>query len=241
MTICETGKVCDFTENTETNKTKPKMGAYEALQRNLNVIEMFGKVIGLSLIYEWKSGPKFWFSVFYLFFTWTQFIYSQVKFFIDGEEKRIFEVFAAYGIAVSCTLKVKCYVNSFKELTAMHKFSLKLCRLNSDNPFLQEQQIQNTKISKMFYIMCFISMSFYLFYPIKCFVYNRELVPLSPIEIMFIDQSKVSGFLVANFLTMLMGVYALLGTLYMGSHLITYILNYSMQVDIIGTHRNELQ
>lgn len=80
----------------------------------------------------------------------------------------------------------------------------------------------------------------YLFYPIKAFIVDRELTPLLPIEIMFIDQSTLSGFLIANILMIVMGLYAVDGSLYVALHLSNTILNYAMQVDMIEMDIDEL-
>lgn len=66
-------------------------------------------------------------------------------------------------------------------------------------------------------------------------------MPLLPIEIMFTDQSTLSGFLIANVFMIFMGVYyGYLASLYVGLHFIYAILNYSMQVDLIEVDINEL-
>lgn len=72
-------------------------------------IEMFGKILGWELSYKWKINPRHIFAVSYLTFTWSQFLYSQFKYFMDGEYERIFEVFAVYGVAISVKICLSNY------------------------------------------------------------------------------------------------------------------------------------
>lgn len=85
-----------------------------------------------------------------------------------------------------------------------------------------------------------MAVSIYAYNPIKSFVVNRELVSLLPIEIMFTDQSKLSGFLIANAFMLIMGIYSALASLYIDLHFVAAIFNYSMQVDLIEVDINEL-
>ena len=84
----------------ETKQTQ-KLGAYEALKRNIDFIEIFGKVTGWQLICEWKGGLRHWITTFFLFFNWSQFIYSLLKFLMNGEVKRVLEVLSLFGISFS--------------------------------------------------------------------------------------------------------------------------------------------
>lgn len=102
------------------------------------------------------------------------------------------------------------------------------------------QQINYLKLYKLIFYLGLLSAVIYIFYPIKAFIDNRELVPLLPIEILFIDQSIIPGFLIANIFMIVMGLYAVLVTLYVGFHLLAANLNYAMQVDLIGMDINEL-
>lgn len=73
----------------------------------------------------------------------------------------------------------------------------------------------------------------YLYNPIKSLVYEQKLVSLLPIEIVFVDQSSLTGFLIANSLMVVMGLYAVFESLFMGLHFVAAIFNYSIQVEII--------
>lgn len=105
---------------------------------------------------------------------------------------------------------------------------------------LQYQQIENLKLCKLFLFMALVSASIYVYNPIKSFIHNRELQSLLPIEIMFTDQSKLCGFLIANAFMVLMGFYAVIGSLYLGFHFVATILNYSMLVDLIASDIGQL-
>lgn len=86
---------------------------------------------------------------------------------------------------------------------------------------------------KLFTLAVILSGLIFIFYPIGAFIHRRELNSLLPIEIMFTDQSTLSGFLVANSFMIVMGAYAIVGTIYMGLHFIAAILNYTVMVDLI--------
>lgn len=88
----------DATKKRCKKQTKMPSGA---LGQCFDFIEFFGKILGWKMDYNWKSNPRHWFTVGYLIFTWSQFLYSQFKYLLNGEHKRILEVFAMYGIAGS--------------------------------------------------------------------------------------------------------------------------------------------
>lgn len=91
------------THDTGKNLTNKQINteAYRAIKQSFDFIEIFGIVFGAKTNYEWKRGLRFWLAISYLIFTWSQFFYSQFKYTVNGEHKRIFEVFAVYGVAIS--------------------------------------------------------------------------------------------------------------------------------------------
>lgn len=121
-------------------------------------------------------------------------------------------------------------------MTAIHNFSFKLCRQSYGEKLsdkLEKQQLQNLQLYKVAFILTLISVLVYVYHPIKLFIMNGEVTSILPIEIMFIDQSKLSGFFIANAVMFTMGIYSSVGALYIDLNFITAIMNYSMQVDII--------
>lgn len=92
---------------TDASETVRKRGSEEPyndmriMEKIFDFIHFFGKLFGSKCCYEWKSNFRFWFAFGYLAFTWSQFFYSQFTHAVNGDFKRIFEVFALYGIAIS--------------------------------------------------------------------------------------------------------------------------------------------
>lgn len=91
----------DTNEKLPEKQSKKQTAAYQALRECFEFIEIIGSVVGWKLDYGWKSNPRHWFTVSYLTFTWSQFFYSQYKYFENGELMKVFEVFAVYGVALS--------------------------------------------------------------------------------------------------------------------------------------------
>ncbi len=90
-------------------KSKTKCDKIEAfndsdvMKKTFDLVALFGNLIGWKCSYDWtwKYNARHWFTIAYLIFTWSQILYTQHKHFANGEYKRIFEVFALYGIAIS--------------------------------------------------------------------------------------------------------------------------------------------
>lgn len=80
----------------------------------------------------------------------------------------------------------------------------------------------------------------YMYYPLKSYVIDGELVSFEPFEIMFIDQSTMSGYVVANSIMVLAGISSVLGTGYMTLNFVALIMNYGIRVDILKANFNEL-
>lgn len=79
-----------------------------------------------------------------------------------------------------------------------------------------------------------------MFYPVKSFLIDGELVPFVPTEIMFVDQSTLLGYFIAGGMMVIMGLYAISGTEYMGLAFVYLILNYSPRVDLLEIDIDEL-
>lgn len=72
-----------------------------SLKQSFDLINLCGVLLGWRLGFELKNSFRFCFHLIFITFTWAQILYSQFKFAANGEPRRIFEVFALYGIAIS--------------------------------------------------------------------------------------------------------------------------------------------
>lgn len=75
--------------------------ATASLKRALNYIDFLSRIIGWTLSYDWKSNPRHWFACIVNLFSWSQFLYTQIRCVINGEYSRVFQVFGLYGMTVS--------------------------------------------------------------------------------------------------------------------------------------------
>ncbi len=94
------------------NRSKPKSKTKRESKELLNdagtltqifdYIYFIGNPLGWKCSYEWtwKNNWKFWTTFTFLTYTWSQLIYTQIKSFISGEYKKIFQVFALYGAGI---------------------------------------------------------------------------------------------------------------------------------------------
>lgn len=76
------------------------------------------------------------------------------------------------------------------------------------------------------------SIVIFLAYPVKAFIIDHEHVALLPIEIMFVDQSTLTGFLIANGIVSVLGLCANFATVYAILIIVATVLNYSLLVDL---------
>lgn len=96
----------------------------------------------------------------------------------------------------------------------------------------------------MFYkLCCFLAAMIavmYICYPTKSYLVDKKLVPLLPVEFMFIDQSTQSGFLLASIIQMILGIYGICGIEFVALSFVILIMNYAPQIDIVEIDFNEL-
>lgn len=120
-------------------------------------------------------------------------------------------------------------------MTALHSFSYKITRLagSDEAKRLKEQQLNNLKICKLIALVEITAVLIFVYNPMKSFIFKNELVSLLPIEIMFIDQNELVGFLLANCIMTSIDFYAVFGPLFVALNFYVMILNYSFQVDLI--------
>nr|QGW45436.1 odorant receptor 63 [Bradysia odoriphaga] len=221
-------KVNDAANNTKCER--------EAMQEIIDFIEFFGKVLGWKCSYEWtsKRNVRHWFAVLLLSFFWSQIIYTQIMHCVNGQYKRILETFAVYGGAASCGLRIRCYVKFNKEITALHNFSFKITRqAGSLTEQIEKQQRRNLKVYKFICMAEISSLMVFSYNPLKSFFFRGEYFSLLPIEMIFIDQTELTGFLIANALMSVMGVVLVWSSMFVAMNFVASISNYSILVDVI--------
>ncbi len=138
-------------------------------------------------------------------------------------------------------LREKSQFTHHKRVAALHKFSIKITR-QADKLVaeeLEKQQRQNFKLYKFIGFLVVKSLLVFLYNPTKAFLVNRELQSLLPIDFVFVDQSELSGFLIANAIMVVMGIYLVLVSLYT-VNFYSIIVNYSIQADLIEADVKQL-
>ncbi|XP_037049690.1 odorant receptor 67d-like [Bradysia coprophila] len=215
----------------------------EALKQIVNFIEFFGKVLGWKCSYDWtgKGNLRHCFTVLLVIFFWTQVIYTQISHFVNGEYKRILEVCAVYGGGASCGLRVRCFIKFNKNITALHNFSFKITRqAGSLAEQIEKQQRQNLKLYKLICMIEVSSLLVFSYNPLKSYILRGEYLSLLPIEMIFIDQTQLSGFLIANAIMSVMGVVLVWSSMFIAMNFVASISNYSIQVDLIESDIKQL-
>lgn len=127
-------------------------------------------------------------------------------------------------------------------ITAMFKSTLKIYKQNGDargKPFT-DRLIANLNLYKFVASMAILITALYMFYPVKSFIIDGEMVQFIPMEIIFVDQSTMFGFFVASGIMATLGVYAVFGTEYMALSFVAIVMNYGPRVDILEADFNEL-
>lgn len=85
----------------------------------------------------------------------------------------------------------------------------------------------------MFALGVVSSVIFFVACPFKSYIVDKKLIPLLPLEIIFVDQSTFAGFAVANTIISGLGMFAGLGTILYGAVFIYAIRMYSLLVNLI--------
>ncbi|XP_037039490.1 odorant receptor 67d-like [Bradysia coprophila] len=206
-----------------------------ALKRTFGFGDMFSNIVGWKFSYDWKSNPRHWFTCSLIAFLWAQCIYSQIKFFVNGEYGRIFEVFALYGICTTFAQKPWIFMKHYKALAALRNFSFEITRKAGRHMTekLDNQQLTIVKLCKLLLFEAVLVEVAFSYYPMSQLVHNRRLVPLLPIEVIFLDQTKLSDFLIANAITTVAGLWCLFTYLSIFCSFLMAIFNCSTQVDLI--------
>nr|QGW45379.1 odorant receptor 6 [Bradysia odoriphaga] len=205
------------------------------LKRIFDFSDIFSNIVGWKFSYDWKINPKHCFTCLVVLDMWTQFIYSQILFFKNGEYSRFFGVLATYGIGASFIKKFWIFVKSYKALAALRHFSFKINRKADRNMAekLNRHQLKNFKLCKIVVLSASLSYAAFTFYPLTQLVFNRKFVSLLPIEIMFLDQTKWSGFIIATAIVAVTGVWVELVFFSININFLMAIFNCSTQVILI--------
>lgn len=138
-----------------------------------------------------------------------------------------------------------------------------MCILNVDGvraDMLYDGLCSTEKVLKVFFVGLIASLCGYGSVPVLLFVFKGQFISLIPIEIIFIDQvreillfyyiscdsikiyfkSTKIGFLAANVLMVLLGIYALMSSCMYGSGFIIIVCNYSFLVNLIEQDLKDL-
>lgn len=216
--------------------------------------------MGVKVTYNWKPHHNFmtWFSLGNLTFAWMCLLYTQYHHTMNGDITRNLEVFATYGVASSvcyfvllqrsegnltflftflkCAFKSTNYIKHFKKVLALLEFMQKMCRLNSFGrraDILKNELQKCYRSLKMFTVCVLVNACLFLSVPFISYSVNKELISLAPIEILFIDQSTLSGYFTANLILSLDGILAASGTIFCATLYILLISNFTVQVELI--------
>lgn len=127
-------------------------------------------------------------------------------------------------------------------MVALFKSTLKICQ-ESTGPRgdrVRRRVESNFMLLKFIASLSIFIVITYIFYPVKSFLIDGLLVPFVPLEMMFVDQSTILGYCIASCIMATAGIYAILGTEYLGQVFVFLIINYSPRVDILEVDIDEL-
>lgn len=93
---------------------------------------------------------------------------------------------------------------------------------------------------KAFTIGACVCITFYVYVPLKSYFMDNKWVTLMPVEVVYCDQTKFSGFIAANCAQAVLVTFAILATIMSGSGFLICVCNYIWQVDLIGQDFEDL-
>lgn len=100
-------------------------------------------------------------------------------------------------------------------------------------------EILSFDLKKTYKFLCIYSLAVtmslrvFLACPFKLYFFDNELMALLPLEIIFIDQSTQIGFVAANFVMVILGGFAVLGTILYGASFICIVYVYALQIKLL--------
>lgn len=128
-------------------------------------------------------------------------------------------------------LKLVAFFFSLKGTTALFNDTRRMCKINGTNK-VRDRLLNNFKFYKFCAFFVVLAVVCFIAYPSKAFIVDHQHVPLLPIEFMFVDQSTLSGFLIANFIMSILGLFANAGTTLTVLLIAVIVTNYSIMVDL---------
>ncbi len=138
-------------------------------------------------------------------------------------------------MALKIWLLIFGFQKRFLALRALFNSTVRICKINSDSNLrcrIRDRLLSNYKFFKLTAFVSTLSLLIFLAHPIKAFLIDHELISLLPMEVMFVDQSTLSGFITANVIMSVLGVFASFATAYTILVIVATVLNYSVFVDI---------
>lgn len=142
-----------------------------------------------------------------------------------------------------CTQKLVGYVKKREQMFSLFFCIRKICR---QTECYSQAEIIKTDLRKTFlYLKMFVfvvvsSVPLLVACSMKMYFVDNELRSLLPLEIVFINQSTVLGFVTANLVMTVMGSFAAFISLLYGVTFLYAIRMYSLQVILIGQDFKDL-
>lgn len=236
-------------------KHKRKAGDTEHMKtfnKTLKSYSTLGKLYGSQIRYDWtpRNHLMYWVTNLLMIISNFHVLYTQHMYYSNGEYVRILEPFAVYGLVLSvsyrietkaycklieivifslkCNLKWFSYIKHYAKIYSLFFFARKLCQENivgTKADILFSGLCRTRTVLKMYTVGVVVGFSFYVIVPLKLYIFDNVRTSILPIEVLFYDQSTVSGFIIA--------------TMY-GYALLICICNYKIQVDLIGQDFKDL-
>lgn len=134
-------------------------------------------------------------------------------------------------------MKISTFLYHRKKILSLLEFMLEVCRQNTVG--------RRADILTKHFRKCLMSLKAFTFglaanvclfvsQPFFSYFVEHRYMALLPSEILFVDQSSMSGFLTANAIMAFCGVYAASGTIFFVTLFILIVSNITVQVELIG-------
>lgn len=184
-----------------------------AYKMTIRLYAAFAKFYGIDVSFDWipQNHFLFYFAYFQLFTAWSSAAYTIILHYLNGNYRRILEPLAIVGLAASVivceylriteylmififlkiNLKWLFHLKYWKLIFSILFYPRKLCLKNVTG--IRANKIRDglrntTNVMKIFYCGVLASLVIYVSVPIYFFVFERLLVPLMPLEFIFVDQ-----------------------------------------------------
>ncbi|XP_037040956.1 odorant receptor 67d-like isoform X2 [Bradysia coprophila] len=220
---------------TSEQESDEDMENYLIFERDLKFFGFFGDILGVDMVFDWKPGFLFCVSLFLIFVIVSQLTYTQYLHVVNKNYYRLLETLACYGITISMVIKIVLFLKSYKAMKALINSTIRVCKANGRGyraAKIRDRLLYNSRFYMWTTIVVMASITIFLAYPTKAFLVDHELISLLPIEYIFVDLSTLYGFITANLISSLLGVFANVATAYAIQIIVSLILNYSIFVDM---------